>query len=197
MEPLISQIAQAIREFDTKDNTGQVGKALKEMAFSGLSREGFFKVCPYIPELEIQKGRDLFESFLYTGTDQLIPNDYLAGVCEELKALGTDVISRKTETGFEIETAVNTDEEPFRLFINAFSKKLKETRIRIAYIHTPLAYELRTVEDLPEAILTEFRNKLKACIKAESKTNKKVPGKAHKEKKAPEESWIQPSLFDF
>ena len=197
MEPLISQIAQAIKESGTKENKEPVGEALMEMVFSGLNRGGFFKVCPFIPELKTQKRRDLYVSFLYTGTDQPVIDDYFAIVCEELKAFGTGFNSRKTETGFEIETSSEPDEEPYRLFINVFSKKLKETRIRIAYIHTPLAYELRTVEDLPEAILTEFRNKLKSCMKAESRTNKKVPEKAHKEKKAPEESWIQPSLFDF
>ncbi len=197
METLIRQITRTIEENETDDKLAATGKALKEIVFSGLSRSGFFKKYPYLPELDKAADMDLYVSFLNKEPENDIGlSGYFGAVQDELSALGIDAELKKTDFGFKVEAKNEQKELLVCLYIILFSKKIKDSPEKITFVHVPLAYELRYIDNLSDSIRSDLQSKMKSCIKAENKANKKVPKKARNEKKAPQD-WIQPSLFDF
>ena len=203
MDTLIRQIAQSFENSDLSERSQALGKAMKEIVFSGMNRCGFFKAFVYLPDFDrIEKGT-LYTCFLCCekGSEN-DPDPYLPYIADELNAMGITAAPVKTKDGFRVESVPDPEGEKTALEVFIWQKELRNPDIRICYKQVPLPYEYRCTDDLKETVCAELRKALENCIKAENAAEKKKKGpkKAQSEKKKaenPGEKWIQPSLFDF
>lgn len=198
MDTLIRQIAQSI---NSAEPTEALGKALQTVAYSGLGRNGFFKECFYLPELDHRVSHNFFVCFLHDSSDRNFDADqYYAGLCDELKALGVRADIGKTKSGYKISLLSEEDEEQITLEIFVYHKAVKFIEKKISYIQTPLPYELRSAVNLKPQLISEVQKAFEKNMKAANAAlkKKKAPKKSPDEKKKaepPKEKWVQPSLF--
>ena len=203
MDTLIRQIAQSFENSDRSERSEVLGKAMKEIVFSGMNRCGFFKTFVYLPDFDRMENGTLYTCFLCgeKGAD-VDPDPYLPYIADELSALGIPAAPVKTKDGFRIDLVSGPEGEKAALEVFIRQKELRNPDIRICYKQVPLPYEYRCTDDLKESVRAELRKALENCISAENtaEMKKKGPKKARSEKKKaekPGEKWIQPSLFDF
>ncbi len=203
MDTLIRQIAQSFENSDLSERSEALGKAMKEVVFSGMNRCGFFKTFVYLPDFDRMEKGTLYTCFLCCekGAEN-DPDPYLPYIADELNAMGVPAVPVKTKDGFRIEPVPEPEGEKAALEVFIWQKELRNPDIRICYKQVPLPYEYRCTDDLKETVRAELRKALGNCIKAENTAEKKKKGpkKAQSEKKKaenPGEKWIQPSLFDF
>ena len=203
MDTLIRQIAQSFENSDLSERSEVLGKAMKEIVFSGMNRCGFFKAFVYLSDFDRMEKGTLYTCFLCCekGSEN-DPDPYLPYIADELNAMGITAAPVKTKDGFRIESVPEPEGEKIALEVFIWQKELRNPDIRICYKQVPLPYEYRCTDDLKETVCAELRKALENCIKAENAAEKKKKGpkKAQSEKKKaedPGEKWIQPSLFDF
>lgn len=203
MDTLIRQIAQSFENSDLSERSEALGKAMKEIVFSGMNRCGFFKAFVYLSDFDRMEKGTLYTCFLCCekGAEN-DPDPYLSYIADELNAMGITAAPVKTKDGFRVESVPDPEGEKTALEVFIWQKELRNPDIRICYKQVPLPYEYRCTDDLKETVRAELRKALDNCIKAENAAEKKKKGpkKAQSEKKKaenPGEKWIQPSLFDF
>ena len=203
MDTLIRQIAQSFEKNDGMEGTEALGKAMKEIVFSGLNRCGFFKTFAYLPDLDYRVNGNFYACFLCCGKDaDNSPDPYLPYISDELDAMGIPAEPVRTKDGFRIDLVPDPEGEKISFEVFIWNKELRNPEIRISYKQVPLPYEYRSAEGLKENARAELQKALESCIKAETAADKKKKGpkKARSEKKKaekPADNWIQPSLFDF
>ena len=203
MDTLISQIAQSFENYDQMERSEALGKAMKEIVFSGLNRCGFFKTFVYLPDLDQSLNGCLYTCFLHCEKGADIDLDpYLPYIGDELNALGIPALPVKTKKGFRIDLPLEMKDEKASFEVFIFHRELRDPAVRISYQLSPLPYETRSMDELKGSVRAEVQKALENCIEAENTAEKKKKGskKARSEKKRAEkqkDDWIQPSLFDF
>lgn len=202
MDTLIRQIAQSFENNEQTERSEALGKAMKEIVFSGLNRCGFFKTFVYLPELDQRANGNLYTCFLNNEKGEADLDPFLPYIGDELNAMGIPVMPVKTKDGFRVSYTPEPESENISLEVFIRNKELRDPGIRICYQQTPLPYEYRIMDGLKDSLRSEIQKALENLISAENSADKKKKGpkKARSEKKKaekPKDEWIQPSLFDF
>lgn len=192
MDELFNQLARIIETQEKIETEKAETLALKEIVLSGLSRNGFFKECPYLSNLDLYKNNCLYLSFLCQGADCSF-GDFANGLKYELEAFGID--PGLNEDGDLITITKNNAK--VIIFIYKKDLGLKST---FSYQQQPIPYELRTITAMTEGVRTEIEKARDGSFPAERTADKKKKSKAKPEQKKNKEQdthWVQPSLFDF
>ena len=203
MDTLIRQIAQSFENNEQTEKPEALGKAMKEIVFSGLNRCGFFKTFVYLPDLDRKMDGSFYACFLHCEKNADFDLDpYLPYIGDELNALGIPSLPEKTKDGFRICFTPEAEGEKLTFEVFIRHKEMRDPGIRICYRQTPLPYEYRIADGLKETARAEVQKALENLIRAENAAEKKKKGpqKARNEKKKaekPKDNWLQPSLFDF
>ena len=167
--------------------------ALKEIILSGLSRGGFLKTTPYLPEFDHIVKDCLYLCFMR-------PDDSIGSYVEngmgyvknELDAAGVSNKISERKWGFRIET------DPLNINILIIMKNYG-FKPQISYQQSPVAYEIRSISVMPDSIRAEIQQYIEKEIRKESSPEKKKrkPVKNTETGKNKEPDKIQQlSLFD-
>ena len=199
MDTLIKQLTTTIENRDGITHEEAVGKALREIVLSGLSRSGFLKECPYLSGFDLYR-KDLKSfsmCFLYQNDSENFQiGTYLPFVNIELEAAGSADAVCDAENRFSVEY----DGVLLSALVFRHSFDLKPV---YSYQQQPIPYELRAISAMLEGIRAEIEKdfEIEQAFVDHQRIAKKNPAKSSgkKKKQANEtsEKWVQPSLFDF
>lgn len=195
MDAIIQQLSRIIQNNQKASENQAEIRALREILLSGLSRSGFLKEFPFLPEFETISGHRCFLCFLDQDKHDLsaIEKNYLALVETELKAFGADVQIKMSDHGFSV---MYGDWELTAVIIH---EDLRSAPVFL-YQQTPIPYELRYIMDINEGLRRKIELVIESEIKelrsAESKVSTKSSEKKRRKKKE-NDSVQQLSLFDF
>ena len=196
MDGLIQQIAQIIEPQNRTGKNEPQLKPLKEIVLSGLSRGGFFKECPYLPEFDHISNNCVFLGFLLQNAGESLKlEEYLKTVETELYAAGVMFTIKEIRDGFRIETG----EMNLTCVIIQKDFGLKAV---ISYQQIPIPYEIRAVKTMREGVRSEIQNLFESRIHTEISAEKKKKGASkspqkNKVKTSADVQVMQLSLFDF